>query len=231
MNANDTWLVFDFDGTLADSFLMAHRVFNSLAERHHYRPLPEDGIETMRRQSAKEFIAAHGIPMIKVPLVAMQARHELRQHIADIPPFRGIADVLPILQKQGYRMGILTSNATDNVYDFLESHDLDGFFDFIYCSRDIFGKARRIKALIRKHQLDPASLIYVGDMHGDIEAAHRAGIRVAAVSWGYQAREALASHNPTWLLDTPAELAELHTLPPSSREHPASAHCSAQTAG
>ena len=209
MTSSDKWLIFDFDGTLADSFKKALQVFNSLAEHYHYRPVSEDEVEMMRRKTAKEFFLSLNISLIKVPLLAIQARHELRQHSADIPPIKGISEALPKLQQQGYKMGILTSNATENVYAFLQSHNLQHFFEFTYCSRDMFGKARRLKALMRKFKLDPAFLIYVGDMNADIEAAHRAGVKVAAVSWGYQAREVLEKHNPTWLLDTPSQLIEL----------------------
>jgi len=213
MNSNhDKWLIFDFDGTLADSFKMAHQVLNKLALHYHYHQVAEDEVEPMRRKTEREFFAALNIPLFKVPMVMVHARMELRRHIADIPLIKGIAEVLPILKQQGYKMGILTSNAIENVQAFLHRHDLERFFDFTYCSRDVFGKARRLKALMRKFRLDPASLIYIGDMSADVEAAHRAHVRIAAVSWGYQAREVLEKHHPTWLFDTPDQLAGLDTL-------------------
>ena len=209
MTTSDKWLVFDFDGTLANSFKMAHEIFNSLSGKYHYRPVSDHEVEAMRRMTAMEFFSALGVSLLKLPFVAIQARHELRQHIAEVPLIPGISEVLPVLRQQGYRMGVLSSNSTENVSAFLQSHGLNSYFDFTYCSRDVFGKARRIKALIRKYKLDPASLVYVGDMNVDVEAAHHAGVKVAAVSWGYQAREVLEEHNPTWLLDTPDQLAGL----------------------
>jgi len=209
MTVSNKCIIFDFDGTLADSFSMAHRVFNELSGQYNYSPITDADVQVLRKQTATEFFSTLGIPLFKVPLLAIQARHELRRHIADVPPIKGIAEVLPILQQQGYRMGILTSNSTENVSTFLKSHDLQGFFDFTYCSHDIFGKARRIKILMRKYKLRAESTIYVGDMNADIEAAHKAGIRVVAVSWGYQAREVLEKCNPTWSLDEPCQLAEL----------------------
>ena len=214
MISKDKWLIFDFDGTLADSFEMAHQVLNRLAVRYHYRPVGDDEVEMMRRKTATEFFAALGISLLKVPMVVIQARYELRQLISEISPIKGISDVLSMLQEQGYRMGILTSNATDNVDKFLKKHGRVDFWECVYCSHDIFGKAHHIKTLIRKHRLDPDAVVYIGDMNGDIEAAHRAGVKVAAVSWGYQAREVLEKHNPTWLFDSPSQLAEFQTLFP-----------------
>ncbi len=202
-------MIFDFDGTLADSFRMAYQVFNKLSGPFHYHPVAEDEIETMRQKTASDFFSSLGISVFKIPLLAIKARRELRGHIASVPPIKGMPDVLPLLQQQGCKMGILTSNSVKNVQSFLRAHHLEDFFEFTYCSRDMFGKARHIKKLIRKYNLDPAHVIYVGDMNADIEAAQQAGIRIAAVTWGYQAREVLERYHPTWLLDTPAQLAEL----------------------
>lgn len=206
---SECWFVFDFDGTLADSFRMAHRIFNQLASRYGFHPVEERDVEVMRRKTAREFFSARGISQLLMPMLAIQAHHELARHIREIPPVEGIAAVLPLLKQQGHRLGILTSNAAENVKAFLHTHHLQEYFDFIYCSRDVFGKDRRVKALMRKYRLTPDQVIYVGDTDADIHAAQKAGIRVAAVTWGYQAREVLSVLHPTWLLETPSQLADI----------------------
>ena len=208
----ECWFIFDFDGTLADSFRTAHHLFNQLATRYGYHPVEERDVELMRRKTAREFFTARGISQFLLPVLAIQGRRDLARHIAEVPPVAGIAEVLPRLKQLGHHLGILTSNATENVEAFLHTHQLQNFFDFIYCSRDMFGKDRRVKALMRKYRLAPEQVIYVGDTDADVLAAQKAGIRVAAVTWGYQAREVLSVLNPTWLLDTPSQLAEI--LPP-----------------
>ena len=206
------WIIFDFDGTLADSFKRAHIILNELAERYGYSPVNEHEVSEMRRKTARDFFSSIGISMIKLPFVAIQARHELRKYISEVPLFDGMEAVLPALRNNGFHLGILTSNDTENVELFLQNHHLQQFFDFTYCSKDVFGKARRLRALLRKKKLSPDQVIYVGDMDADIEAAHQVNIRVAAVSWGYQAREILERHNPTWLLDAPEQLLSLIKL-------------------
>ena len=201
--------IFDFDGTLADSFKAAHRLFNKLAPRYGYHPVEESEVEIMRRKTAWEFLAARGVSMLVLPILAMQARHEFTKHVPDIPLVEGIAEVLPLLRQQGHSLGVLTSNARKNVEAFLRHHNLQDSFYFVFSSKDVFGKDRRVKALIRKYKLEPERVIYVGDMDADIHAAQKAGIRMAAVTWGFQAREVLSALNPTWLLDKPAQLAEI----------------------
>ncbi|NCC50669.1 MAG: HAD family hydrolase [Spartobacteria bacterium] len=209
METNNKWLIFDFDGTLADTFRTAYKIFNELAGPFNYRQVREDEVETMRRKTARDFFSSLGISMIKIPFLAIQARRELHKHMAEVAPIRGMPEVLPKLKEQGWRMGILTSNATENVRTFLETHNLQSFFEFSYCAHDMFGKAHKLKALMRKYNLDPAGIVYVGDSDADIEAAHQANIKIAGVTWGYQAREVIEKHHPTWLLDTPEQLTTL----------------------
>jgi phosphoglycolate phosphatase len=209
MTNNDDWIVFDFDGTIADSFELAHQILNKLAERHGFRPVADSEVEVMRQMSMREFFSTLGISLIRLPMLAVLARRELRAHIAGVPPIAGIPEALQELKKKNIHLGILTSNDPDNVNTFLERHNLRPLFEFVHCSRDVFGKAHRVKALIRKFNLTPEQVIYVGDMDADIDAAHQSGIRVAGVTWGYQAQPILEKHNPTWLFSDPAELLSL----------------------
>jgi phosphoglycolate phosphatase-like HAD superfamily hydrolase len=51
--------------------------------------------------------------------------------------------------------------------------------------------------------------VYVGDEVRDIVAARKAGVDVAAVSWGYNTREVLAKHEPDYLIERPELLPTL----------------------
>jgi len=201
-------IVFDFDGTLADSFSQAHQIINQLAERHGFRPVHDHEVEQMRRLPATAFLAELGVSRLRMPLLALQARHELRSHMDAIDPIKGVPEMLERLGEQGLRLGVLTSNSRENVDHFLKRHNLLKHIEFVYCSRDIFSKSRRVKALMRKYHLDANHLAYIGDSDTDIAAAQHAGVPVAGVTWGYQAREVLEKHAPTWLVDSPAELTE-----------------------
>lgn len=213
MNSH-TCMVFDFDGTLADSFRRAHAILNELADRYRFRKVQEHEVEAMRNKTTHEFFAAIGVPLLKIPMLAIHARRELNRHMAEIPFVPGMPETLEQLRQAGCRLGILTSNSVDNVDLFLRVNDQRERFDFIHVSRDVFGKDRRVKALIRKYRLVPEQLIYVGDTDSDVLAAHKAGIRVAAVTWGYQARAQLEQARPTWLIETPLELVTLvHARP------------------
>ena len=58
-------------------------------------------------------------------------------------------------------------------------------------------------------EADPASTLYVGDSNVDVATGHNAGLAVAGVSWGFRGRSELEDAGADYVVDTPAELAEL----------------------
>ncbi len=62
---------------------------------------------------------------------------------------------------------------------------------------------------MRKKQLTPEEIIYVGDETRDIDASKKINIKVIAVSWGFNSGEALSRHKPDFLIHQPSELIEV----------------------
>jgi phosphoglycolate phosphatase len=91
----------------------------------------------------------------------------------------------------------------------LRSNKLESYFDGVYGNASIFNKAITLKRVIKRNKLDAADCFYVGDEVRDIVAAVRVGMEPVAVSWGYQAKGALAGYHPYALLDKPEELITL----------------------
>ena len=60
--------------------------------------------------------------------------------------------------------------------------------------------------------LDPREMIYVGDEVRDVKAAHKAGVNIAGVTWGFNTRRSLAELEPRWLLSDPEDLSKLIPL-------------------
>jgi phosphoglycolate phosphatase len=156
-------ILFDFDGTLAETMMLIHTVFNRLSGVYGYRHLPEDDIEAHRHLSVHEFIEHTGIPVWKVPFIAIHARRLMHRDIHEVHPPEGLVEVLTRIHESGrYRMDILTSNRRKNVLKFLVQHSM-GWFDEVHSTHSILCKKRRVKKYIRQKGLDPQNLYYVGD--------------------------------------------------------------------
>ncbi len=209
MDMQKPTILFDFDGTLAETMMLIHTVFNRLADTYGYRHLPEEDIEEHRHLSIHEFIDHVGISYWKVPIIAIHARHLMHQDIHEMHPPKGLVEVLTKIHESGrYEMDILTSNRKKNVRKFLNEHSM-GWFDEVHSTRNILSKKRRVKKYIREKRMDPKKLYYVGDTSIDVESARRAGAKAVAVTWGLNTVQLLSRANPDYLVDFPEQLLEI----------------------
>ncbi|MBI1242792.1 HAD-IA family hydrolase [Umezakia ovalisporum] len=201
-------IIFDFDGTIADTVDALVSIANRLALEFGYIQITPDQLALLRNFTSREIIKYSGISLFKIPFLLKKVKGELKHKIREFKPIPGISAALMELQNEGYRLGIITSNSEDNVTDFLKNNELDQLFDFIYSGVTIFGKTTIINNVLRQKQLKTQEVIYVGDETRDIEASKKANIKVIAVTWGFNSPEALAKQNPDFLINQPTELLE-----------------------
>jgi phosphoglycolate phosphatase len=201
-------LLFDFDGTIADTFDLAMAIGKKIADEFGMRPLTSNEVVHFRNSTIRQAVRDLKIPLRKIPSMIMRIRQEIRDNIGKMLPVAGIEPVLRELQPKCGHLGIVTSNSEENVRWFLTKFDLD-IFDCGAYSSAIFGKFPKLRGLINRYRLPKERIIYFGDTIGDIEACRRAGVRVAAVTWGYNTREALMAANPDFLVTTPEAILEI----------------------
>jgi len=197
-------LLFDFDGTLADSFgvvvdifyeLTGHERIEDPATIAHLRHLP-------LMQAAKEL---HVTPM-QVPRLLIKGRKMMSERIDQVPPFEGTAETLKVLHDLGHDMYVMSSNSAHNVEAFLRANNLDQYFVRVYGGIGLLNKAAAIKKVMRQIGLHPESCVYIGDEARDVDGAKRAGVHMIAVGWGYNDPELLKAHNPDSVVYEPKEI-------------------------
>ncbi|MEL4898545.1 HAD-IIIC family phosphatase [Crocosphaera sp. Alani8] len=199
-------IVFDFDGTLADTYDAFIEIANSLSGEFGYKPVDIKEQETLKNLSAKALIKQSEISVFKIPFVLKRVKSELSHKIRELEPIKDIPHCLKELKNQGYSLGIITSNTEENVMKFLTHHNLENFFDFIYGESTLFGKHRIIKKLLKEKQLLPDEVIYIGDETRDIYSAKKSRVQSVAVTWGFNSSQALAEQEPDFLINKPYEL-------------------------
>lgn len=201
-------VVFDFDGTIADTFDNGIEILNVLSQEFGFRPLAPADVPKARDMGTGELINFLGIPKTKVSRISRRGKEELARKIRSIQPLRGVPEALQTIRAAGYELGIITSNSCENVGTFLKLHGLE-FFTFVRSSSKLMGKGREIRAVLKERGLGPKDILLVGDETRDIEAAHETGAHIVAVSWGYNSRRALEALKPDHLVDEPSELLTL----------------------
>jgi len=198
-------LIFDFDGVIIDSGRKIAELLNNMAPDFGLKRVPESELEKFRKFGSRELLKELKVPIYKLPAIMTRLRKELSDEIPNLKLVSGISEILKSLSDKGFRMGIISSNSEMNVKEFLKKNNID-FFDFIEGGNSVFGKHRKIIKIIKKENALKDKCIYIGDETRDIEAARKAGVKVAAVSWGLNSREALEKYQPDWLLENPKNL-------------------------
>ncbi|MEA5570326.1 HAD-IA family hydrolase [Calothrix sp. UHCC 0171] len=202
-------IIFDFDGTIADTVDALVNVANRLAVEFGYIQITPEELAILRNLTSREILKYSGISVFKIPFLVKKVKSELKNKIPELQPIHGIKDALAELTQQGHRLGIITSNSQDNVSEFLKINQMNDLFEFVYSGVTIFGKTTIINNVLRQKQLKVQEVIYVGDETRDVEASKKANIKVVAVTWGFNSYEVLSRQKPNFLINQPQELLDV----------------------
>lgn len=205
-------VLFDFDGTLADSKEMALAILNRLAEKHQFRQIAPEDIEGLRRLSILERCRWLGVPLYKIPLLSVEARALYKRSLSELQPFPGIRELLTALGQRGYRLSVLSSNSEGNIRAFLHRNGIDAIRTVVGSSA-LFGKDAAIRRFLKTHRLGGAQVIYVGDEERDVIACRQCGIPIIWVGWGYDAPEVVRPAQPDFMVQAPEEILSILQSP------------------
>jgi len=194
-------IIFDFDGTLANTLPVIFSVINILAPQIGIQELTWGEFCELRSLSYIELLKKYYRIISHLPEIIPKAHKEMKAFMGEVTPFDDIITLLISLQKMGLRLGVLSSNAKENIDIFMQKYNGD-MFDFIYSEKNFFGKDKALSNLIKLYSLRKEETIYVGDETRDIEACKKIGVDIISVTWGFNSKESLLVHKPTYLVDT-----------------------------
>ncbi len=202
------YVIFDFDGTLADSRVVLVTAWNLLAKKHRLKEMKLEELDSLKKLSIKERSKLLGLPLYKLPIILPQFFRLYRQGIKDIKPFDGIKEMLNKVEKKGCKIAIISSNSRENISYFLKHYQIKNIKE-VLCSSKIHGKDRLITRFLREKQLKPSEVIYIGDEHRDLVACKKTGVKMIWVGWGYDAEEVVDPLKPDYKVYTPAGILKI----------------------
>jgi len=192
-------IIFDFDGTVADSFGAMMEIFEEHKQEFGFANFGDEELKIYREQGVAKLIWEKKIPIWKVLKILRVGKKLMNQKIKSVKPFKGIREVLLELKKRGLILGIISTNSEENISKFLNKNKID-VFDYVVGKGSLFGKTKVIKNILKKRKLDKKEILYVGDEVRDIEACRKISIKIAAVTWGFSDEKLLAKNEPDFLV-------------------------------
>ncbi len=197
-------VIFDFDGTLADSAAWMMRAVNPMARRYGFKTVTDEEIEMLRGRSTREVIRYLGVSPWKLPLIARAGKKLMAADAHTIPLFPETAKMLRALHGAGVKIAVVSSNSEQVIRRVL-GPELSELISLYACGASLFGKARKFKQVTARG-VSRDKVICIGDETRDIEAARAVGLDCGAVGWGYAKPSILAEHRPTVSFNSMSEI-------------------------
>lgn len=200
-------IIFDFDGTIADSFGVIVDIFENITKRPE--KLTEEQMAELRGYPLEVIAERLKIRWWRLPFLLSQGRRMMGRRMDEIPVFEGMGRVLDRLHAEGHELFVVSSNSKRNVRKFLKKHHLYNHFVDVRGNAGLLGKSRILRRLARSNSFSIKDCLYVGDETRDVVAAKAVGMRVIAVSWGFASTAFLESLHPTALAHTPEDIVRI----------------------
>jgi len=208
-------LIFDFDGTLADTNVGIVRTFQETFRRLNL-PVPTEAkiSSTIGLTLIDGFHAALDSLSDKDAEHAAEVYRQIFPEIAFpvITAFPGIVDAIREIHSRGILLAVATSRSHHSLEKLADQIGISQYFEGMYGAEDV--KRHKpapdlVNLILSRHGLTPEETLVIGDAHYDLLMGKAAGCKVCGVTWGNQPREVLESVNPDFIVDRVEDLMKL----------------------
>ncbi len=211
-------LIFDLDGTLADTMPTLNESMNSVLDEYSFprvdgakicAALGNGMLMLCRRCLPAEY---YDDASVYEPFLVKYKEAYARNYLDIDAPYAGLGEVIDTLKARGYAVASLSNKPHRYTVDIVEKLFGKGYF------ADIRGMIEGVPTkpdptsfldIASKLGFSADDTIMIGDSEPDINVANAAGASCIAVSWGYRTRGELTSAGAKTIIDTPNELLEI----------------------
>lgn len=203
-------VIFDWDGTLADSTAVIKRALQRSAEDLGY-PVPTDAQASFIIGMGLRPALAHAIPSLRdedlLPLTD-RFRHHFTTNENEIVLFEGVHEMLAALKSRGHWLAVATGKSRRGLDRAFDTLGLREYFVASRCADEGFSKPHpgMLHALFDETGMSAADAVMIGDTTHDLQLAENAGTASIAVTYGAHERELLTAHKPLTLVDSVSAL-------------------------
>ncbi len=210
---NYDYVIFDFDGTVADT---GEGILKSLQYSFEQmgREVPElsDLKKFIGPPIHYSFVTFYGVSENEVEQYIKKYRERYRKiGVYECFVYDSMVETLKTLRENGVKLGIASSKPIKLVYDVMEYLRLTEYFDAVvgtqFDDSNHPGKTDLVLQSMEKlEDSDKSRTLMVGDRFFDIDGAAGAGVDSVGVTYGYGSREEFMEHNATYIVDSPKEI-------------------------
>jgi phosphoglycolate phosphatase len=201
-------LLFDLDGTLADSFPGISRSIN--------QTLTTLGREAVPEERLRQFVGLR-LSAIFSTLLRSEDEDLIDRAVEIYRPlfdeagifagrvFPGVPEALTTFHRAGHSLQVVTVRSIESARLVVRHFGLEHHFDAVHGpdrTQRNCDKADLVRAALDVVGSDPRDAVMIGDRADDIRAARAHGVLAVAAGWGYGAHEELRTAQPDYFAST-----------------------------
>jgi phosphoglycolate phosphatase len=203
-------VIFDWDGTLADSTAVIKRALQRAAADVGY-PVPTDEQASFIIGMGLKPAMEHAIPTLReadLPQIIDRYRHHFLAGEEEIVLFDGVTDMLASLKARGHWLAVATGKSRRGLDRAFQTLGLREFFVTSRCADEGFSKPHpgMLHAIYDETGLLAKDSVMIGDTTHDLQLAENAGSAAIGVTYGAHDVALLEAHSALSLVDSVAEL-------------------------
>lgn len=204
-------VIFDLDGTLADTLPDIMTAVNGVRAHYGFTPVDEKFVLKFINGDTEEFARNIGPDLGPDKIgeaIAVYKEIYAKCYLDKTAAYAGLSEVLALLKARGVKLAVFSNKSNDYVKN-LADKLYPGIFDIALGAGVFASKPAPDGALdiIRRFGVSADETVFVGDSDVDVNTGNNAGMRVIGVSWGYRGHEFLENLGRCTVVDTVEELA------------------------
>jgi len=203
--------IFDLDGTISDPFEGIYKSVNHALSVQNHEPVAPDRVRSLIGPPLIDLFEALLGPQSDshmLDLVDAYRDRYARVGYAENVLYDDVTELIARLAAAGYRLGVCTSKRADYAEKIVQMFGLLEYFEFVDGGDVHVRKVMQIENLLA-NGIEAESAVMIGDRAVDILAAKDNGVAAIGVTWGFGSRNELDDADPSYIVNTPGELAEL----------------------
>jgi len=204
-------LIFDWDGTLADSIGRIVEAMHVASERSGFELRDDFAVKGIIGLGLPEAIRTLYPHISEGELIAFRgyyADHYIAAEAVPSPLFEGVLESMEAFRAEGYHLAVATGKARRGLDRVLKAHGWEKYFDITRAADETASKPHplMLEQILAHCDVRPEQAMMVGDSSFDLQMARNAGMASVAVSYGAQSIEALKLFEPRLAIDRFSEL-------------------------
>lgn len=208
MKINNKAVIFDFDGTLANTEGFLRQIYRDVAREKGWVPLNKSTYRRLFTASIWDAARWSRFRPWRLQYLVSESRSRLQARANEIEIFKGLVKVINELHKSGYDIYMLSRNWQSTVQLVVDKHGL-GDKVVVLEKPGFFTKHKSVKKLLIQKKYEKDETWMVGDEVRDLYAAKRAGVPFIAVSWGFQDEKTLKAFKPVAVVKDSSEIIKI----------------------